>query len=190
MSSPWSQRPDHRRSRGCCAGSCKFGGVPEHCFAVRAALCPPTKPPLLHRVRPRPCSAIPCPPVRAGAETVGPYARPRRALRLLPKRRGAATSTPPCDWGEYDGALRDAILRVKSPLGEGLAELLGEALLRNGDEAKFAALGVEAVVPVPLHWRRRFLARLQPEPRRWRTALASRLRLAHARRWWLRRVAL
>jgi ComF family protein len=49
--------------------------------------------------------------------------------------------------------LRQVVLRLKNHRGEGLAELLGE---RWGEQQRdrFQALGVEVIVPVPLHWRR------------------------------------
>src|SRR5262245_54791895 len=57
--------------------------------------------------------------------------------------------------GSYDGALRDAVLKIKNSHHEGLAELLGETWVesRTGD---FQAFPAEMVVPVPLHWRRRW----------------------------------
>jgi ComF family protein len=57
--------------------------------------------------------------------------------------------------GPYDGLLREVILRLKYQTGEGLAELLGECWAEQAATA-FAALGVDAIVPVPLHWLRRW----------------------------------
>jgi ComF family protein len=57
--------------------------------------------------------------------------------------------------GRYEGLLREVILRLKSQTGEGLAELLGESWAKEA-AARFAALQIEAIVPVPLHWRRRW----------------------------------
>ena len=57
--------------------------------------------------------------------------------------------------GRYDGLLRDVILRLKNQRGEGLAELLGECWA-NELAARFASLPFDAMVPVPLHWRRRW----------------------------------
>jgi len=56
--------------------------------------------------------------------------------------------------GPYDGKLRDAVLRIKSSHGEGLAEMLGHVLMERAS-VKLRASGVQVVVPVPLHWRRR-----------------------------------
>ncbi len=57
--------------------------------------------------------------------------------------------------GPYDGALRDAVLRLKHHSGEGLAELVAE-LWAGRDLARLRSLGADAVVPVPLHWWRRW----------------------------------
>ena len=57
--------------------------------------------------------------------------------------------------GPYEGVLREAILRLKRHTGEGLAELLGE-LWAERDAPRFQALRAEVIVPVPLHWRRRW----------------------------------
>lgn len=55
----------------------------------------------------------------------------------------------------YDGRLRDAVLRMKDAAGEGLAETLGRVAAEVlADRLK--GLAVEAVVPVPMHWRRRW----------------------------------
>jgi len=57
-------------------------------------------------------------------------------------------------FGPYQGKLRDAVLRMKSLGGEGLAELLG----RTFAEERGAVLGAEeidVVAPIPLHWWRR-----------------------------------
>ncbi len=57
--------------------------------------------------------------------------------------------------GAYEGLLREVILRLKHRTAEGLAELLGECWAEQA-AAQFAALGVEVLVPVPLHWMRRW----------------------------------
>lgn len=56
--------------------------------------------------------------------------------------------------GVYDGRLRDMILRAKRPHSDALAMTLGKLLGRKirGDPRYD---GVRAVVPVPLHWRKR-----------------------------------
>jgi ComF family protein len=57
--------------------------------------------------------------------------------------------------GPYDGDLREAVLRLKRHTGEGLAELLGERWAER-DQARFEEVQAAVVVPVPLHWRRRW----------------------------------
>jgi ComF family protein len=57
--------------------------------------------------------------------------------------------------GCYDGLLRDVILRLKHHSGEALAELLGE-LWADVAGPRLLALQPEVVVPVPLHWWRRW----------------------------------
>ena len=57
--------------------------------------------------------------------------------------------------GPYAGKLRDAVLRMKLLSGEGLADRLGQ-LLAHERATALRALGVEVVVPVPLHWWRRW----------------------------------
>ncbi len=57
--------------------------------------------------------------------------------------------------GPYTGKLRDAVLRTKLLAGEGLADLLGRAFA----ECRGTALGaaeIDLVVPVPLHWWRKW----------------------------------
>jgi len=57
--------------------------------------------------------------------------------------------------GRYEGLLREVILRLKKQRGEGLAELLGECWAKES-VARFAAFHADAMIPVPLHWRRRW----------------------------------
>lgn len=56
--------------------------------------------------------------------------------------------------GTYDGTLRRLALLLKSPHHEGIGELLGREWGAR-QPARFAALNLTAVVPVPLHWGRR-----------------------------------
>ena len=57
--------------------------------------------------------------------------------------------------GLYDGALRDAVLAMKRSPGQLLAECVGR-LWAHYHADRFRALGVGVVIPVPLHWWRRF----------------------------------
>jgi ComF family protein len=56
--------------------------------------------------------------------------------------------------GPYDTRLRDAILRMKSALGESLAEAMGRVFAEQAWK-HWENAGIELVVPVPLHWWRR-----------------------------------
>ena len=57
--------------------------------------------------------------------------------------------------GPYNGRLRDAVLRMKSAGGEGLAELMGRVFWEAACD-RLGTMGVDVVVPVPLHWWRRW----------------------------------
>ncbi len=117
------------------------------------------------------------------AGTVGPYAHvaegcPRCRPLRLPFEQAVRL-------GSYEGTLRDAILRLKHLSGETLAELLGE-LWAEYAAPRLTALSADAVVPVPLHWRRR-LGRGYNQSEAVARALAGRLGLPlHPN--WLRRL--
>lgn len=58
--------------------------------------------------------------------------------------------------GAYQGHLRSALLRMKRPRGQVLAMGIGRLLsMRRG--AELASLCPNLVVPVPMHWRRRWV---------------------------------
>lgn len=57
--------------------------------------------------------------------------------------------------GPYEGLLRDTVLRLKNARSEALAENVGKLWAEHAG-ARLHALGVEAIVPVPLHWWRRW----------------------------------
>jgi ComF family protein len=87
--------------------------------------------------------------------------------------------------GPYDGPLRELILRMKHASGEGLAETLG-LLWADHAGQRLRAAGATVVIPVPLHWRRRW-ARGYNQSEAVANVLAARLRLPCRPRW-LRRV--
>lgn len=87
--------------------------------------------------------------------------------------------------GAYDGTLRDVILRLKHLRGEMLADIVGELWARHLRIA-FDAIKADAIVPVPLHWRRR-LTRGYNQSGALARQLASCLAVPF-RGWWLRRV--
>jgi ComF family protein len=106
-----------------------------------------------------------CPPCRAAlftdpfatcprcAATVGPHAVTDGRCRLC--RDESFGFERVLRLGLYDGALRELVLRVKHAENENLAELVAELWAEQAADA-FRALSVQAVVPVPLHWRRRW----------------------------------
>jgi ComF family protein len=57
--------------------------------------------------------------------------------------------------GSYEGPLRDVILRIKNAQGEGLAEIVADEWAAH-IAPSLQGLGAQCVVPVPLHWGRRW----------------------------------
>jgi ComF family protein len=57
--------------------------------------------------------------------------------------------------GPYEGLLRELILRCKHHEGEGLAEVLGEIWAECAGD-RLRELRPDVVVPIPLHWLRRW----------------------------------
>jgi ComF family protein len=57
--------------------------------------------------------------------------------------------------GPYEGLLREVILRMKHLAGEGLAEVVGE-LSAAHLEKRLREAKADIIVPMPLHWRRRW----------------------------------
>jgi ComF family protein len=57
--------------------------------------------------------------------------------------------------GPYEGIRADLVLRLKHHLAEGLGEWIGQCWAGQARE-QFRALEVDAIVPVPLHWWRRW----------------------------------
>jgi ComF family protein len=92
-----------------------------------------------------------CP--RCGAR-VGPFAVSDASCSAC--RADAVPFETTVRLGPYDGPLREAVLRIKSNYHEGLAELLGECLAAAHAD-RLRSLDLDAIVPVPLHWRRRLM---------------------------------
>ncbi len=80
-----------------------------------------------------------------------------------------------------EGKLRDLVLRMKNPSGEFLARLIVRLWLER-DRARFEALNVDVVVPVPSHWLRR-LWRGYDQVATLARELAGQLRLPCERSW-------
>lgn len=87
------------------------------------------------------------------AATVGPHTDVSDGCAACRDRRFAFTRT--VRLGPYGGKLQEAILRVKAPAGETLAERLGQLLWQERC-AVLGSLGCEVIVPVPLHWKSRW----------------------------------
>jgi ComF family protein len=81
--------------------------------------------------------------------------------------------------------LRETILAMKQRRGELLAECLGRLWARHHAE-RFRALGVDLVIPVPLHWWRQ-LRRGYNQSESLSAAIARRLQIDH-RPGWLKRI--
>jgi predicted amidophosphoribosyltransferase len=81
--------------------------------------------------------------------------------------------------GPYVGALRDVVLRMKEAAGESLAETIGHLWARSR-EAEFRSLDCSAVVPIPLHWKKRLVRGYNPAAALAR-AVASELGLPYRR---------
>ncbi len=86
--------------------------------------------------------------------------------------------------GPYDGLLRDAILRMKNAAGETLAECLGR-VWANHDETRLRETKVDVVIPIPLHWWRKW-QRGYNQSEALSEAIALKIGVAH-RPGWLRR---
>jgi ComF family protein len=86
------------------------------------------------------------------AATVGQYAATADGCVLCREEKFRFTSVSRL--GTYAGRCREAVLRIKHRMHEGLAETLGQ-LLAESHREELTALGVDAVVPMPLHWLRR-----------------------------------
>jgi ComF family protein len=87
------------------------------------------------------------------AGNVGPHADPTKPCLRCEKTPFAFASA--CRFGYYDGVLRLAVIRLKHTAGELLASRLGE-LWAESRRADLLACAPQVVVPVPLHWRRRW----------------------------------
>jgi ComF family protein len=116
------------------------------------------------------------------SSTVGPHAQVQNGC---PRCRGASFAFEQVlRLGTYGGLLRDLVLRMKKDTGETLAEVVG-ALWAGHAGPKVRATGVEVVIPIPLHWRRRW-SRGYNQSEALARALAAELRLP-CRPGWLRR---
>jgi predicted amidophosphoribosyltransferase len=123
---------------GCCHAC--GGGLPPG----EPYFCPPCRSALLNDPHPS------CPRCAA---TVGPFAVTAGGCVRCGNESFAFDRV--LRLGPYEGVRRDLILRLKHHTGEGVAELIG-GLWAGQAEGRFRALAVDVVVPVPLHWWRRW----------------------------------
>ncbi|HZZ78098.1 MAG TPA: ComF family protein [Gemmataceae bacterium] len=63
--------------------------------------------------------------------------------------------------GPYEGLLREVILRMKYATGEDLAEVIARLWARAMSE-RVRSIGADCVIPVPLHWTRRWQRGFNP----------------------------
>jgi ComF family protein len=87
------------------------------------------------------------------ARTVGPYTHLDEgcpSCRGLPLHFDRAVRL-----GRYDGLLREVVLRLKHSRNEGMAELIGRLWVEEAEQV-LRSLHADVVVPVPLHWWRRW----------------------------------
>jgi len=136
--------------------------------------------------------ALLCPPCRAELRpAMGPHCRKCGSLSVP----GDVDSCPWCrqwrlhfdgaiPWGKYEGSLRETVLRMKRPRGEQMAQALG-SLLAEMRREELAACTADLVVPMPMHWVRRW-QRGTNSPERIAEALAHGLGLRAANRVLLR----
>jgi ComF family protein len=130
------------------------------------------------------------------ALTVDPYATCPRCAATVGPFAFTETGCPSCRnvsfvfertlrLGPYDGLLRETVLRLKHQSGETPAEILGRLWASHAEE-RLRQVNADIVLPVPLHWWRRF-RRGYNQSEVLARAIARRLGLPCPARW-LRRV--
>ncbi len=112
--------------------------------ALQDGVCPPCTESLTHDRLPT------CPRC---SSTVGPFSNTNDGCGNC--RNAGFAFDRAIRLGAYEGLLRDTILRMKNPGGYELAEVMG-AVWANFAGARLREVGPDAVVPVPLHWTRRW----------------------------------
>jgi ComF family protein len=117
------------------------------------------------------------------AATIGPFGAPDGHCSLCRNSRFAFETV--LRLGPYQGRLQEVVLRCKHRANEGLAELVGEWWAETA-QSRFAGLALDAIVPVPLHWLRRW-QRGYNQSGSLAYGLSTRLRIP-SQRWWLKRI--
>lgn len=87
------------------------------------------------------------------AATVGPYVDLENGCMTC--KKGSFPFERVVRFGPYEDPLREIVLRIKHLPGEDLAEAVGK-LWAEASIQELKSLGVQAVVPVPLHWYKRW----------------------------------
>ena len=87
------------------------------------------------------------------AATIGPHGAPDGYCRFCRDEKFPFERV--VRLGAYGDVLRDVILLLKHHSNEGLAEVVGETWARQA-KASFDTFQIDALVPVPLHWWRRW----------------------------------
>ena len=87
------------------------------------------------------------------SSTIGPHADTESGCAIC--RKESFVFERAIRFGPYQGLLRDLILQMKHPGQEGLAEAVGNRWAQR-DEDRLHELRADLVMPVPLHWRRRW----------------------------------
>ncbi|MFN4259967.1 MAG: ComF family protein [Gemmataceae bacterium] len=87
------------------------------------------------------------------AGTVGPFTD--QATDCLHCRGAAFSFEKVLRLGPYEDLLRELIIRLKYPAGEMLAEVLGRLWAEHAEQ-RLRSVQAAVVVPIPLHWRRRW----------------------------------
>jgi ComF family protein len=152
-----------------CCHVCGIPLSPPHsqlCDACRTAVL----------IDPSPC----CPRCAA---MIGPFAAPADRCTLCRNDSFAFESV--IRLGPYQGRLQEVVLRCKHRSNEGLAELVGEWWAASAKQ-RFDGLAMDCVVPVPLHWLRRW-QRGYNQSGSLAFGLAARLHLP-LEKWWLKRI--
>jgi len=117
------------------------------------------------------------------AGTVGPYAEVEEGCSSCRAARFHFDQV--IRLGPYEGRLKEVVLRLKHQSGEGLAEAVG-SLWGEHMGARLRSVGADLIVPVPLHWWRRW-QRGYNQSEVLAVTLAARLGVSCRPRW-LRRI--
>ncbi len=134
------------------AGRVLLGGLTELVYPNTCRVCTESLPPEGGAFCPSCRGALladKCSTCPRCASTIGPFANVADGCPRCRDERFAFDQA--VRFGEYDGLLRDVVLRLKHHSGECLAEVMG-ALWGEHAADVLRSLCVDVVIPVPLHW--------------------------------------